>query len=89
MLNSTTVGWMPEPQVRGTVGLIWSCLATIFICTWSALHLNISLKHRSIYGEVQQQGLWVFVGLFAPEWLTYFAFGELMQAWQIRRRVST
>lgn len=88
MLNSTTVGWMPEPQGRGTIGLVWSCLATIFICTWSALHLSLPSKEDSASDRAREQAICVVMGLFAPEWLTYLALNDLVQALEVKRRVS-
>ncbi|KAK1752033.1 hypothetical protein QBC47DRAFT_363634 [Echria macrotheca] len=38
--NSTT-GWMPEPETRGTFRLLMSCLATLALCVYTALHLNV------------------------------------------------
>lgn len=33
------VGFQPEPNCgRGTVGIIWNCLTTILLCTWTVLH---------------------------------------------------
>jgi hypothetical protein len=29
------------PYVRGTLDILWSCLATIIACTYTVLHLNI------------------------------------------------
>ncbi len=29
------------PDVRGTLNILWSCLFTIFACTWTIQHLNI------------------------------------------------
>lgn len=46
-LNSTTpgkVGWEPGPTQRGTLTLVWSCVATMFACTWSILHLNVPAR---------------------------------------------
>ena len=30
-----------EPNIRSTMGIIWSSLAIIFLCTWSILHLTV------------------------------------------------
>lgn len=44
--NDTIVhGWVPEPQGRGTLSLLYSCLATILLCTWSVLHLQVPKRH--------------------------------------------
>jgi len=34
-------GFVPEPSVRGTMGILWSCLLTLIICIWTSIHMNI------------------------------------------------
>ncbi|KAK1752185.1 hypothetical protein QBC47DRAFT_389961 [Echria macrotheca] len=33
--------WQPEPGGRGTYSLLSSCLVTMILCVWTAVHLNI------------------------------------------------
>lgn len=33
--------FVSAPNVRGTLDILWSCLATIIACTYTVLHLNI------------------------------------------------
>ena len=33
--------WVDEPNGRGTWGLIQTCLVTLFLCIYTAIHLNI------------------------------------------------
>lgn len=48
--NDTIVhGWQPEPDGRGSWSIVWSCLVTVFLCTWSALHLKVPKQHGSWY----------------------------------------
>jgi hypothetical protein len=89
MSNATTVGWVPEPQGRGTFGLVWSCFATIFICVWNALHLNVPERDGTVRHQVIRQARWVAVGLFAPEYLSLSALAEFEQAKEVQRRVSS
>ena len=35
------VTWQESPNGRGTMDIIWSCLFTVFICVWTAVHLNV------------------------------------------------
>ncbi|KAK0649662.1 hypothetical protein B0T16DRAFT_492250 [Cercophora newfieldiana] len=44
--------WVPEPATRGTFRLLISCLATLSLCVYSALHLNVSpaLKRKGRSG---------------------------------------
>ncbi len=36
-----TVPWQQEPRARGTFRLVLSCLITLSLCVWTAIHLNI------------------------------------------------
>jgi len=36
-----TVNFSASPNVRGTFDILYTCLATMVICTWSSLHLNV------------------------------------------------
>jgi hypothetical protein len=83
-MNSTTdiVGWAPEPRGRGTIGLLWSCFATLFLGTWTAIHPNLpGLKQKKISIFWRRIEYVVFC-LVAPE-LTAFnateAFGTAQQ----------
>ena len=67
--NETLIhGWRPEPQGRGTWSILWSCLATIFICTWSALHLDVPKHHGRWYLLFRKLG-WMLLAAAAPEWI--------------------
>ncbi|KIW18539.1 hypothetical protein PV08_02827 [Exophiala spinifera] len=35
------VPWQDSPNGRGTMDIIWACLFTVFICVWTAVHLNV------------------------------------------------
>ena len=64
--ETLTHGWMPEPQGRGTWSILWSCLATIFICTWSALHLDVP-KHHGVWYLLFRKLGWMLIASTAPE----------------------
>jgi hypothetical protein len=34
--------WKAEPNHRGTYGILMTCLITLGLCLWTAVHLNIS-----------------------------------------------
>jgi hypothetical protein len=40
-------GWISEPSGRGTAGLLYTCLITIFLCVWSAMHIPIPERNKS------------------------------------------
>ena len=59
-------GWIPEPSGRGTWSILWSCLATIFICIWSALHVDVPKYHGRWYLTFRKVG-WMLWAAMAPE----------------------
>ena len=65
--NDTIIhGWVGEPSGRGTWSLLWSCLATIFLCTWSVLHLDVPKKHGTFY-LLSRKTRWMLYTALAPE----------------------
>ena len=35
--------WVKELKGRGTWGLVYGCIFTIFLCVWTAVHVNIHM----------------------------------------------
>jgi len=46
-MASMSSAWVSEPDGRGTWGLIQTCLLTLFLCIYSAVHLNIQPHQKS------------------------------------------
>ncbi|KAI5838478.1 hypothetical protein DFP73DRAFT_600000 [Morchella snyderi] len=76
--------YVPEPEGRGTMGLILSCLITLTLCVWTAIHLNI-IVDPSLGKNLCRKTLWVFIGLFAPELVLWAAFEQWRNARAILR----
>lgn len=85
--NSTnlTVGWTPAPSHRGTINLLWSCLSTVFLCTWTVLCLNVPARDDSFWVQIQRKAKWSLIAVFGPEILVSFAIGQWASA---RRSVA-
>ncbi len=45
--TATSVAWQPQSTFRGTWGILSACLATLLVCTWTAVHLNNPAPGRS------------------------------------------
>ena len=58
---------------RSTSDIVWSCLVTIILCTWTISHLDMSEEYGSIfrrkYFSVGNGIYWAITGLFAPEYI--------------------
>ena len=72
--------WHSEPGTRGTFALLSSCLVTLFLCVWTAVHLNLP-QHKSKHLQKWRKLKWLLIAAFAPEIVAW-------NAWEQRRQVN-
>lgn len=87
--NNTTepvVGWDAGPNRRGTLRLITSCLATIFACTWTVLHLNVPGHRESAGRRLGRKIKWLGISVLFPEFIFSKAVCDLRLALDELRR---
>ena len=92
--GNVTASWRPEPKYRGTYSILSSCLVTMALCVWSAVHLNLpGASERSApfwrSKQLWRKIGWVFLGLFAPEFVAWTAFEQHRHAITLTRRVKS
>ncbi|KAL2788118.1 hypothetical protein BJX66DRAFT_327321 [Aspergillus keveii] len=76
------VGWLSEPDGRGTLGLLTTCLTTVFLCTWVVIHPRVYSSEA--FSTVHKLAL-LLKTLLAPEFIAV----EGLQEWaQCRRMVD-
>ncbi|EPS41856.1 hypothetical protein H072_4182 [Dactylellina haptotyla CBS 200.50] len=75
-----TVGWFGDPNGRGTFSLVSSCVITLTLCVWSALHLNVPPQGTLLKKAAYTRAKWVVFGLFAPELLVATASAQYLTA---------
>ncbi|KAE9382077.1 hypothetical protein N431DRAFT_425588 [Stipitochalara longipes BDJ] len=74
------VGFVPEPDSgRGTVGIIWSCLTTIFLSTWTSYHIDF------VDSSTKTKILETTLSVFIPEVMAAMALKEAINAWYFRK----
>ncbi|KAL9034921.1 MAG: hypothetical protein Q9180_005139, partial [Flavoplaca navasiana] len=83
--NGTT-SWTPEPNGRGTWSLLSTCIITISLCVWSAVHLNVR-QHQKVGSQYWRKTKWLLIGIFAPEVLAYVAWQQRQDASALCRAV--
>ncbi|KAK0625470.1 hypothetical protein B0T17DRAFT_532864 [Bombardia bombarda] len=86
--NSTTTSWRAEPNGRGTFSLVFSCIVTLTLCVWSALHLNVPAEHKTSRGQILEKAKWVLYGIFAPELVVATAAAQFIVARWLMREIS-
>lgn len=80
-MDTTTLhGWVPEPDGRGTWSILWGCLATISICIWSALHLNVPKPQHSWSSLVVRKVMWMLAAATAPEYILWTSANDYFRA---------
>lgn len=73
-------GWTPQPDGRGTLDVIWSCVITMSLCSWSILCMNIPAPK-----ETRIQILWrklslTALGVLCPEVIFELALSQWLSA---------
>lgn len=76
------VGWVPAPTERGTLTLIWSCVVTIFACTWTVLHLNVPGREDTSLTIALRKTKWMAINIVFPEFIFSKAVCDLRLALQ-------
>ncbi|KAF8541102.1 hypothetical protein BDD12DRAFT_830621 [Trichophaea hybrida] len=71
--------WVPEPQIRGTFSILYSCTFTLFLCIYTAVHLNVPPREGHIRFYVRKTK-WVMVALLSPEVVLYSAWSQWKRA---------
>ncbi|KAK0611719.1 hypothetical protein B0T14DRAFT_334205 [Immersiella caudata] len=60
-------GWQSAPDQRGTIDILWSCLATTFLCSWSCVCLNLPPPDSTPTQGLMQRIRWQLFTIFFPE----------------------
>lgn len=79
------VGYQQGANRRGTLDLIWSCLSTIFICVYVAMHVDIPNGRDGRWNKLLHKVGWMVIGLFAPEFVLALAASEFEIAMRVKR----
>lgn len=72
-------------QDRTLQDIIWSCLVTIFACTWVAVHPNIPGPEESQWTRFRRRVSTMFYAIIAPELMTLWAMRQRHAAGRIKR----
>ncbi|KAL8990945.1 MAG: hypothetical protein Q9169_007990 [Polycauliona sp. 2 TL-2023] len=80
--------FVPEPDGRGTWGLLYSCLFTLALCVWTAFHPNVKTPEASSTGKYWIKTKWVVLAIFAPEIGVLTAFKQYRQAKSLASELS-
>jgi hypothetical protein len=75
-------GWVIQPNGRGTFDILQSCLVTMFLCSWSALFLNVPAEYKGSLAFVIHKARFMLFSIAFPEMLTGLAAEQWRSACQ-------
>jgi squalene monooxygenase len=67
------LGWVSQPNQRGTIDIIWGCFLVLFVCVWAVLHHNVPNKTDGYWYVFRRKLRWATIAVCAPELLTLFS----------------
>lgn len=74
--------WVDQSNYRGTFDILWTCLASIFISTYSMLCLNVPAPTDTVARRTGRRLLWMALGILGPEFPLTYAAGQWSRAKQ-------
>lgn len=87
MASSSTplLGWQLDGNSRSAWDILWTCLSTIFACTWTLLHMDVPPRNMSVARSTSiKLRVWVRT-ILAPEVTFLQATGQLADAKKLRK----
>ena len=71
--GTNIVHWKPSSDTRSTSDILSTCIITMLLCVWTAVHLNVSPPGKVWTSGLRKVG-WMIMALLAPEILAYTAW---------------
>jgi hypothetical protein len=75
-LHGVQEGWENEPAGRGTWSILWTCLATLWICAYSVNRYDVQIRPIGLGLKI----LCFLQTLIAPEYTCYMALQDFLEA---------
>lgn len=84
--NTTEVqpAWVPEPRGRGTFSLLLSCIVTLVLCIWTAIHDDV-IPNPTFQKRLTSKLAWMLLSLFIPEIVIAHAISQWKEARKLHR----
>lgn len=63
-------GWVPSPDHRGTIDIVYGCAMVLISAIWTVIHPNLPAGGDSDGRQLLRRVRWGLVSIFAPDFLT-------------------
>ncbi|KAH6712701.1 hypothetical protein BKA61DRAFT_607629 [Leptodontidium sp. MPI-SDFR-AT-0119] len=81
-------GWTAGPQLRGTFNILWTCISTLALCVWTAVHPNILCTSSRCRAFVTRLGM-MLVAIVFPEIIISAAWRQLKSSQMLRAEMNS
>ena len=76
-VNKTRIdGWVDQANYRGTLDIVWTCLFTIFVSTFTITCLNVPAPNDSQCSISGRKLFWMGIAIAGPEFVLTYASGQ-------------
>ena len=82
-------GWTSQPDGRGTLDILWSCVLTISLCSWSIMCLNVPGRSESSRQILWRKICLTILGILIPDQTLVVALGQWFSARQSVKDFNT
>lgn len=90
LAKNTTGGlvWQPEPDGRGSYGILASCVLTLVFCVWTSVHPNVGFQRLPTFYWGESRAYLLITALLTPELIIYFAWAQNHAARHLDRQMG-
>ncbi|KAL2831449.1 hypothetical protein BDW59DRAFT_140181 [Aspergillus cavernicola] len=88
MSSPVLQGWQFNDDSRSSWDIVWTCLTTIFACTWTVLHQPVPGRNKSDGLIIASKLITWLITFLAPEGLAFIAVEEFWQVRSLARRCN-
>lgn len=87
--SQTAPAWVPEPDGRGTWKILYSCVFTLSLCVFTAMHLNVGPSGQTTLKWWRHKCKWVLVAILSPEIVLYSAGKQWFSASRLCKKLNS
>ena len=80
--------FQPESGGRGTISLVTSCILTLLLAVYTAIHLNIN-PSKGWWPTFREKLGWMLIATLAPELVIWIAIGQLQVARKVIKSIKS
>lgn len=86
--SNETIKWRADSDTRGSFSILSTCIITLVLGVWSAVHLNLPGNPQSRREALLRRTAWIACSLLAPEMMILVAWTQRMAAKRVQKKVE-